>query len=110
MDYEITARYTLHIIAEDKANQSKSSSNMAIVIICVVDVNEHPVFPETSFTVAIDENTVIPPSYPVKTITANDPDTSSWGDVSYELISGDDNLFSVDQVCLQCCNTEYGYI
>ncbi|GAB6027294.1 hypothetical protein CHUAL_001576 [Chamberlinius hualienensis] len=97
IDREFSDTFRLTVVAEDKALPSESARLTAekLVTVIVEDVNDNsPVF--VSLTAA-----VLPPGsdqgFALTTLSATDADTAENGKVTYEFVSGDTGLFSLDR-------------
>ncbi|NXP53242.1 CDHR2 protein, partial [Heliornis fulica] len=85
VDYEKSHVMTLQIIANDNGNPMDCCST-ATVTIDLIDSNDHnPEFPQSTYSLSVMENspigTIISPN-----ITAYDPDSGVWGQITYELL------------------------
>ncbi|XP_060575777.1 protocadherin alpha-1-like [Ruditapes philippinarum] len=94
LDYESTPSYVIQVKATDSASQVGT----ATLTITVTDVNEAPVFGETSYTVCVADGSAADTS--VTTFSATDQDS---GDViTYTINSGDTNSdFKISTADLQ---------
>ncbi|XP_065063594.1 protocadherin Fat 4-like isoform X2 [Rhopilema esculentum] len=97
LDYEVSTRYTLSVVAKDKGDTPLSSE--ARVIVDVIDVSDNtPIFsPSSSYEARVDEN--LPTNSKITKVTASDGDKGVNNAINYEIYSGNvDGLFTVDRV------------
>ena len=84
--------YKVTVMAVD--SQKTAFSDQTEVEIFIVGPNNHPpCFPQHQYTVSVVENAVI--TAPIITVTANDPDTGSYGNLSYSFAETN-NVFSIN--------------
>ncbi|CAD5111751.1 DgyrCDS1030 [Dimorphilus gyrociliatus] len=92
LDYDgIYKSYTLEITAMDMQGLSiNAKSHKMNLTITLTDVNDNwPLFTKNTYIKHVKENVVS--SQLITTVTANDPDSSNFGDTQYYLIGGDGN-------------------
>ncbi|XP_070557832.1 cadherin EGF LAG seven-pass G-type receptor 2-like isoform X8 [Ptychodera flava] len=93
LDREETPVYNLLAYAADRGNPIKRTSVEIEVI--VKDVNDNaPKFATHEIIVSIEENSPI--GSLIDTISATDPDEGSNAVITYSIVSGDDQFFSLD--------------
>ncbi|NWU11602.1 CDHR2 protein, partial [Cephalopterus ornatus] len=85
VDYEISHVMVVQIIANDTGNPTDCCST-ATVTIDLIDSNDHiPEFPQSTYNLSVMENsaegTIISSN-----ITAYDPDSGVWGQITYQLL------------------------
>ncbi|NXG07931.1 CDHR2 protein, partial [Sakesphorus luctuosus] len=85
VDYEISHVMVVQIIANDMGNPTDCCST-ATVTINLIDTNDHiPEFPQSTYNLSVMEHspdgTIISSN-----ITAYDPDSSVWGEITYQLL------------------------
>ena len=92
VNYETRTVFDLVVKVSDSASPAKSTT--AKVRIDVLDVNERPVFPETSYSAEVNENS--PPGTPVGAapFVASDPEVA-YQTVSYS-IAGESAFFTIN--------------
>ncbi|KYB27849.1 cadherin-related tumor suppressor [Tribolium castaneum] len=94
LDREEISHYEIHVIAKDQGLPPQSST--ATVYLNVIDVNDNsPEFYPLNYFVAVPEN-VKPGSSLVK-VTASDRDEGENAIITYNLESGGDDLFTIDE-------------
>lgn len=95
LDFEKVEIHHILIIAEDGAWFSKTGR--INVTISVTDINDNPpVFTSTEYITSVSENRVI--GSPVIQIGATDKDSGGNAQVTYSLISGHTDYFSLDSI------------
>ncbi|XP_066284098.1 cadherin-23-like [Branchiostoma lanceolatum] len=101
LDREITPLYFLSITATDGGSPPQVSTP-AIVVITVEDANDNaPTFAQASYTEFVDEDAMLYTT--VSTPVATDPDDGVNSQITFSILSGNDNnKFSIDPI--------YGYI
>ncbi len=83
--------YRLDLLVSDGMRE-----DTAVAVVTVADINDNrPVFEFPEYTAYLPENATR--NTIVLTVVANDNDLSDFGEVYYELISGDTNLFLINQ-------------
>ncbi|XP_027499548.1 cadherin-related family member 2 isoform X2 [Corapipo altera] len=95
VDYEISHVMVVQIIANDTGNPTDCCST-ATVTIDLIDSNDHiPEFPQSLYNLSVMENS--PEGTIISTITAYDPDSGVWGQITYRLLPDDIlKIFTVD--------------
>ncbi|XP_032559197.1 cadherin-related family member 2 [Chiroxiphia lanceolata] len=95
VDYEISHVMVVQIIANDTGNPTDCCST-ATVTIDLIDSNDHiPEFPQSLYNLSVMENS--PEGTIISTITAYDPDSGVWGQITYRLLPDDIlKVFTVD--------------
>ncbi|XP_027574630.1 cadherin-related family member 2 isoform X1 [Pipra filicauda] len=97
VDYEISHVMVVQIIANDTGNPTDCCST-ANVTIDLIDTNDHiPEFPQSTYNLSVMEHS--PEGTIISTITAYDPDSGVWGQITYRLLPDDIlKIFTVDTV------------
>ncbi|CAK1544137.1 unnamed protein product [Leptosia nina] len=91
LDYEETKEYAFVVTATDGAIDKRLGT--ASVTVLVDDVSdEPPIFSQPLYSVHVPENV---PNYPVIKVHAEDPD--SVPEITYTILKGDTDLFSIDR-------------
>ena len=87
LDYESSQEYKITVQASDSGSPPRASTTN--VIITVTGVNEHtPQFTDNgTYTVNISESLAL--GHDVITVSANDPDVGSQGEITYAITAGD---------------------
>ncbi|XP_051649464.1 cadherin-related family member 2 [Manacus candei] len=95
VDYEISHVMVVQIIANDTGNPTDCCST-ANVTIDLIDTNDHiPEFPQSTYNLSVMEHS--PEGTIISTITAYDPDSGVWGQITYRLLPDDIlKIFTVD--------------
>ncbi|XP_061195482.1 cadherin-related tumor suppressor-like [Saccostrea echinata] len=89
-DRETSPTFILYVLASDG-----EKSSTATVSVTVEDINEHPVFKQSSYQLLVSENTATGTT--VGSISAVDDDEGINGQVHYRIVSGnDDSKFHID--------------
>ncbi|XP_042309413.1 cadherin-related family member 2 isoform X2 [Sceloporus undulatus] len=85
VDYEETPTMTVEIVANDTGNTNDCCS-FAMVTIHLADINDHrPEFKQNDYKLSVLEES--PPGTVVSSdITATDPDTGLYGEITYQLL------------------------
>lgn len=93
LDFEIKQQYDITIIGNSTIDESFAYKEA--LKIQIEDVNDNnPKFPTHLEEIFIEENNV--PGDILLTLSASDKDSGSNGDLSYYLLNGDPNVFSLD--------------
>ncbi|XP_064527919.1 cadherin-related family member 2 isoform X2 [Pseudopipra pipra] len=97
VDYEISHVMVVQIIANDTGNPTDCCST-ATVTIDLIDTNDHiPEFPQSTYNLSVMEHS--PEGTIISTITAYDPDSGVWGQITYRLLPDDIlKIFTVDNM------------
>ncbi|KAG6926087.1 dachsous cadherin-related 2, partial [Chelydra serpentina] len=95
LDREIASSHHVIILASDRATPPLNST--ATVLITILDVNDNPpVFSNLEYRIHVREN--IPIGSHITMVTANDCDAGANAEVTYTIISGNDNgHFQLDE-------------
>ena len=96
VDYEISSNYTMVVLATDNSALNPLTSQI-IVHITVIDKNDNaPKFLDNPVMITVQENR--PVNTEVYTFRAQDPDSGSYGNVRYAILSQSPtgNWFSLD--------------
>ncbi|XP_064600895.1 protocadherin Fat 4-like [Liolophura sinensis] len=96
LDYDTAPRsYTLGILAQDEIGNGSGLSSTMTFSVTLTDVNdETPTFTQNSYYFTFDEN--IAGSSSVGVVLALDSDSGANGQISYDAITGDTSVFTVD--------------
>ena len=93
LDYELFASHNLVVEAVDLGLPSRTATTRVSVLI--TDVNDcTPAFVNLPLSVSVQENLAQVP-LDLMTIRARDDDTGAGGRISYRIIGGDNNIFSI---------------
>ena len=93
LDFETQDLYYLTVLAQDKDGEESGKSATATVTILVQDTSDEiPLFEEKMYQASVPENTA---DESILTVKAIDKDISA--SITYEIVSGDKNLFKIDQ-------------
>lgn len=98
LDFEKRSSYEFPVIATDRGGLSTT----AMIKMQLTDVNDNrPVFYPREYNVSLKESSQSPAqssSAPVVAVVATDPDSGTFGKVSYRIVSGNDaGIFRIDR-------------
>ncbi|KAH8260153.1 hypothetical protein KR026_003918, partial [Drosophila bipectinata] len=98
LDFEKRSSYEFPVIATDRGGLSTT----AMIKMQLTDVNDNrPVFYPREYNVSLKESSQTPAqssSAPVVAVVATDPDSGTFGKVSYRIVSGNDaGIFRIDR-------------
>ncbi|XP_054709042.1 protein dachsous-like [Uloborus diversus] len=93
LDHEIRNIYEIPVLATDRGGLSTT----AMIKVLITDVNDNrPVFYPVEYNVSLPEGELI--STAVVMVVATDNDSNSFGEVTYEITTGNDfGLFQIDE-------------
>lgn len=89
IDRETKDSYPLTIVATDSGTRDAVKTTSHSLTINILDVNEKPIFSPASYVTSTSENTAV--GQTVLTVTATDSDLSTYGQITYSIVSGNTN-------------------